>query len=99
MSETPPGGAQVSPDGRWWWDGTRWAPMPGAGPSPVPLQQPSAQLPLPYQQASPPYPTSMYVYGPRTNGSAVASLVFGILSWLLCPFVGGVLAIIFGHVA
>jgi hypothetical protein len=41
----------------------------------------------------------MYVYGPRTNSSAVASLVFGILSWLLCPFVGGVLAIIFGHVA
>jgi len=41
----------------------------------------------------------MYVYGPRTNSSAVASLVFGIMSWFLCPLLGGVLAVIFGHVA
>jgi len=24
--------AQVSPDGRWWWDGTAWRPMPAASP-------------------------------------------------------------------
>lgn len=30
---------------------------------------------------------------------AVASLVTGILSWLMCPFAGAVLAVIFGHVA
>ena len=44
-------------------------------------------------------PAGVFVYGPRTNSSAVASLVFGIISWFLCPFVGGVLAVIFGHVA
>ena len=38
-------------------------------------------------------------YAPRTNSLAIASLVFGIGSWLVCPFVGGVLAVIFGHVA
>jgi hypothetical protein len=46
-----------------------------------------------------PYPAAPYAAGPRTNSLAVASLVLGIISWLLCPFVGGVLAVIFGHVA
>jgi hypothetical protein len=73
--------------------------MPAAVPNPGPAQQLPAQLPVPYQQGSPSYPTSMYVYGPRTNSSAVASLVFGIMSWFLCPLLGGVLAVIFGHVA
>ena len=44
-------------------------------------------------------PAAVFVYGPRTNSAAVASLVFGIISWFLCPFIGGVLAVIFGHVA
>ena len=44
-------------------------------------------------------PPAVFVYGPRTNSSAVASLVFGILSWFLCPLIGGILAIVFGHVA
>ncbi len=25
----------VSPDGRWWWDGQRWNPMPAAPPQPA----------------------------------------------------------------
>ena len=45
------------------------------------------------------YPPATYAYSPPTNSLAVASLVTGILSWLLCPFVGAVLAVIFGHVA
>jgi hypothetical protein len=36
---------------------------------------------------------------PRTSGSAITSLVFGILSWCALPFIGAVLAVIFGHVA
>lgn len=36
---------------------------------------------------------------PHTSGSAVASLVFGILSWVLLPFVGAILAVILGHSA
>jgi hypothetical protein len=39
------------------------------------------------------------VYQPPTNGLAVASLVFGIISWFMCPLVGGIVAIITGHVA
>ena len=35
----------------------------------------------------------------RTSGTAIASLVFGILSWCLMPFIGAILAIIFGHSA
>ena len=40
-----------------------------------------------------------YPVAPPSNGTAVASLVIGILSWFLCPIVGGVLAVVLGHVA
>lgn len=36
---------------------------------------------------------------PRTSGTAVASLVFGILSWCLLPFIGAIAAIVLGHSA
>jgi hypothetical protein len=36
---------------------------------------------------------------PHTSGTAVASLVFGILSWVLLPFIGAILAVILGHSA
>ncbi|HEV2477224.1 MAG TPA: DUF4190 domain-containing protein [Candidatus Dormibacteraeota bacterium] len=67
-------------------------------PSTSALAQPSAPLQPAYPQQTP-SPPAVFVYGPPTNGAAVASLVFGILSWFLCPFVGGLLAVIFGHVA
>ena len=35
----------------------------------------------------------------NTSTSAVVSLVFGILSWLVLPFVGAVVAVIAGHMA
>jgi hypothetical protein len=34
---------------------------------------------------------------PRTSGTAVASLVFGVLSWIVLPFIGAILAIVLGH--
>jgi len=34
-----------------------------------------------------------------TNSLAVVSLVAGIISWFMCPFVGGIVAVITGHVA
>jgi len=45
--------------------------MPGTDPNPRPAQQLPVQLPVPCQQTSPVYPASVYVYGPRTNSSAV----------------------------
>lgn len=81
MGNALPPGTQISPDGKWYWDGKRWAP--------VSAPQPAASA----------YPPATYAYAPRTNSLAVASLVSGILSWLLCPFLGAVLAVIFGHVA
>jgi len=35
----------------------------------------------------------------RTSGTAIASLIFGVLSWFALPFVGAILAIILGHMA
>ena len=44
-------------------------------------------------------PQPLMMYRPSTNGLATASLVFGIISWFLCPFIGGIIAVICGHVA
>jgi uncharacterized protein DUF4190 len=99
VGSTPPPGAQVSPDGKWYWDGGKWAPMPSAAGA---TQLVAAQQPLATVVPASPggaYPPAMYVYGPKTNSLAVASLVSGILSWVLCPFLGAILAVIFGHVA
>jgi hypothetical protein len=35
----------------------------------------------------------------ETSGMAIASLVMGIAGWTLMPLIGGILAIIFGHMA
>jgi hypothetical protein len=39
------------------------------------------------------------VHAPPTNSLAVMSLVFGIVSWVLCPIIGGLVAVITGHAA
>ena len=66
-------------------------------PAPVPAPPATSGFPLAPQPSG--GPASVFVYGPRSNSAAVASLVFGIISWFLCPLVGGLLAVIFGHVA
>ena len=35
----------------------------------------------------------------RTSGTAITSLVFGILSWVVVPFIGALVAVICGHIA
>lgn len=82
----PPAPPQLSPDGRWMWDGTQWVPAAAPPPPPPP---PGAGYPM----AGMPYGGP--VAGGGTNGLAIASLVLGIL-WLWG--VGSVLAVVFGHV-
>jgi hypothetical protein len=83
VSSALPPGTQVSADGKWYWDGSKWAPV---------------TAPATTQPAYP--PAYAYPYAPQhTNSMSIASLVSGILAWLLCPLLGGVLAVIFGHVA
>jgi hypothetical protein len=41
----------------------------------------------------------MLVYRAPTNSLAVVSLITGIVSWFLCPLLGGIVAVISGHVA
>lgn len=48
---------------------------------------------------SPAYGQAIIVRAAPTNSLAVVSLVSGILAWVLCPFVGAVVAVITGHVA
>lgn len=35
----------------------------------------------------------------RTSGTAITSLIFGILTWVFLPFIGALVAVICGHVA
>ena len=35
----------------------------------------------------------------RTSGTAIASLIFGIITWVGLPFIGALVAVICGHVA
>jgi hypothetical protein len=79
------------------------APTP-AGPAPNPFAPPSpygaagAYPPPPgYGQYPPPYPQSGY-QAPSTNGLAVASLVLGIVGWLLCG-IGSIVGVVLGFVA
>lgn len=46
-----------------------------------------------------PYPPAVMVRTVPTNSLAVVSLVAAILSWVVCPFVGAVVAVIAGHIA
>jgi hypothetical protein len=35
----------------------------------------------------------------RTSGTAIASLIFGVLAWVTLPLLGAILAVILGHIA
>ncbi len=35
----------------------------------------------------------------QTSGTAIASLVFGIVAWVALPFIGAIVAVICGHLA
>jgi len=35
----------------------------------------------------------------RTSGTAVASLILGILAWVVLPLIGAILAVVLGHIA
>lgn len=79
MSQPP---TQLSPDGKYYWDGQKWTPVPQSQ-----LSQPAGYAPAVYVAAAP------------TNSLAVVSLVAGILSWLLCPIVAAIVAVVTGHLA
>jgi len=59
-----------------------------------PPPQPIAQ---PYGYDTPSYGPPVGV--PQTSGFAIASLICSIAGWFLVPFIGGVLGVIFGHIA
>jgi Domain of unknown function (DUF4190) len=80
-------GRTVSDDGRWYWDGQQWRSV-------------EPQLP---PAGSPSYPPQqgqvVYQVPVRTNSMAITSAITGILSYVICPFVGAVVAVITGHTA
>ncbi|HET7339324.1 MAG TPA: DUF4190 domain-containing protein [Candidatus Dormibacteraeota bacterium] len=95
VSEPP--APQLSPDGKYQWDGQRWVPTQQ---QPLPSPQVSALQPVTpaLAFASQVQPQPLLVLKPATNGLAIVSLIFGIISYLTCG-VGSLVAIISGHIA
>lgn len=83
MSAEPPPPPQVSPDGKFYWDGARWVPVGATAPSTQLVQAPAS--------------TSVVVYGPRTNSLAVGALIAGIATWVICPIIAAIVAVVLGH--
>jgi len=75
----------------------------GEAAAPVPEETAAAALVPPAAPVVPPPqyppPRPRDVVPTRTNGWAIASLVLGILSFMCIPFIGAVLAIVFGIIA
>lgn len=70
----------------------------GIQPLPVqPIAPPYGSAVSPYAYAVPPY--GQTTSAPQTSGYAIASLVCSVASWFLVPFIGGVLGVVFGHIA
>ncbi len=73
---------------------------PGYSAQPFP-EQPAAHA---YGSAAPSYGAYTPMYGqptvaPQMSGFAIASLICGIASWVLFFFIGGILAVVLGHLA
>lgn len=72
---------------------------PGYSAQPMP-EQPVGS---PYGGTTQPYGQYAPMYGqpaiPQTSGFAIASLICGIAGWFLFFFIGGILAVVFGHMA
>ena len=82
-----------------------WAQPTPAPPPPIPPAPSAAPAPPPgsgYQYAAP-APTwapGQPAYGPpKTNNLAIVSLVFGIANFIVCPFIGSIVAIVTGHIS
>jgi hypothetical protein len=103
VTDTPPGGGPQPPEEPWSQPGSG-APPP---PPPPPPQQPGWGQPQPpgyqqpppgYQQPPPGYqqPYGYQGYGPtkQTEGLAVGALVCAIASWVACPLILAVVALI-----
>src|SRR4051812_49126053 len=82
--------------------GTQPPPPPAQQPPPPPQQPPPP--PPPHQWAPPPaagypygyQPPQAYGYGQQTEGTAVAALVLAIASFVICPVITAVAALIVG---
>ncbi|MFN2591121.1 MAG: DUF4190 domain-containing protein [Actinomycetota bacterium] len=61
-------------------------------PLPPPPEQPTASLPEPPPQA--------WAYRPpSSNGMAIAAMILGIVGLFMLPFIGPVLALVFGYIS
>jgi hypothetical protein len=88
MSAEPPPPPQISPDGKFYWDGQRWLPMQAPAPETPPT--PPAQPPSPPVQAFPAYPPPAYT--PPKRGHAVRNVSLGCVGLIVLLIIIGIAA-------
>ena len=66
---------------------------------PPPPPPPPRRRPRQPQWGAPPRPGAPVYAPPRTDGTAIAALVLSIVSWVLCPIIAAVVALVLAHVA
>jgi hypothetical protein len=88
-----------------------WAQPPSPTPPPPPpsAQPPTAAPPTAappsgtgyqYTAPAPTWAPAQPAYGPqKTNSLGIVSLIFGIANFIICPFIGAIVAIVTGHIA
>ncbi|EDY17101.1 hypothetical protein CfE428DRAFT_5446 [Chthoniobacter flavus Ellin428] len=91
---------QLTPNDLAWVQGAQdWVPLASFPPlQSTPPHIPAASSP----NLTPTQPTATYAAPSQpgqTSGAAIASLVIGLLSFLLCPIIGSIAAVICGHIA
>jgi ABC-type sugar transport system permease subunit len=70
-----------------------YAPPPGPPPGPPPSPNPAPQW-------GPPPASGPAAYGtPHTDGTAVVALILSIASWVICPMIAAIVALVLAHVA
>jgi hypothetical protein len=69
--------------------------------SQVPPPPPAAPTPPPPapQWGPPPGPQAGYYGPPRTDGTAIAALIVAIVSWVVCPIIAAIVALVLAHAA
>jgi hypothetical protein len=61
---------------------------------------PPPGTPIPPQQWGPPAAPGVAPYAPaKTDGTAIAALILSIVSWVFCPIIAAVVALVLAHVA
>jgi hypothetical protein len=81
VSSEPPSPPQISPDGRFYWDGQRWVPMQTQAPTPTPVAPPVQTIPQP----------PLATYAPLRQSHGLRNVSLGCLGLIVLVVILGII--------